>query len=142
MSDTSMGASHNPSKSESVVSDVKATLGEIAEPIKDKAEQLAEEQKETGTSHIRTLASAVHGAARELEAGMPKIANSVHDAAQRIEQAADNIRNKNVDELVETFDQYARQQPAMVFGGAIIAGIVLSRFLKSTATATAANSGS
>jgi len=115
-----------------IAGEVKAKLGEIAEPLKDKAEALAQEQMEAGTGHMKSLASAVHGAARELEAGMPRIATSVHDMAAKIEQTADDIRNNNVEELYEKFDRYARQQPAMVFGGAILAGIVLSRFLKSS----------
>jgi len=136
MSETNFGTSSGSSKVENVVQDVKATLGEIAEPLKGKAEQLAEEQKEAGTNRIRTLATAVHGAARELESDMPKIASSVHEAAQRIEKTASDLRNKNIDELFEAFDGYARQQPAIVFGGAVIAGFVLSRFLKSSADAS------
>ena len=132
MSETNIGA-NNAAQRESVVADVKATLGEIAEPLKDKAEQLAEEKMAAGTGHIHTLATAVHGAARELEGSMPGIANSVHDVARRLEDTAYTVRNKNVDELVETFDHYARQQPGIVFGGAVIAGVVLSRFLKSSA---------
>ena len=138
--DTHIGASDSP-HAESMVADVKATLGEIAEPFKEKAEQLAEEQKEAGTGHIRTLATAVHGAARELEGGMPVISRSVHDVAQRIENTADTVLNKSVEELFETFDQYARKHPGIVFGGAVIAGLMLTRFLKSSAAATRPASG-
>ena len=73
--DTNIGASESP-HAESMVADVKATLAEIAEPFKEKAEQLAEEQKDAGTSHIRTLATAVHCAARELwlkSLGLPAV---------------------------------------------------------------------
>jgi len=122
-----------------VAEEVKAKLGEIAEPLKEKAEQFAQDQKEAGSGHMKSLASAVHGAARELEAGMPRIATSVHDVAMRIEQTADDIRNNNVEELFEKFDRYARQQPALVLGGAILAGVVLSRFLKSSGTAASSS---
>ena len=128
------GSSEMP-KTEGIVADVKTTIGEMAEPLKDKAEQLAEDQKEVGTGHMRTLATAVHGAARELESGMPKIANAVHDVAKKIEQTADDLRTRNIDDLFEGFDRYARQQPAIVFGGALMAGFVLTRFLKSSAKA-------
>jgi len=140
-----MAAETNPGSSESrtqsTASGVKPKLGEmaeplkeIAEPLKEKAEQLAEQQKQTGTSQARKLASAVHTAARELEGEMPKVANTVHNAARRLEETADNLRNKNVDELIQSFDRYAREQPAVVFGGAVLAGILLSRFLKSSAS--------
>ena len=130
--DTNFGAT-GAEKSESIVDDVKATIGEIAEPIKEKAEALAEDQKDAGSGHMKTLATAVHGAARELEGGMPKIASSVHSVAQQIEKTADDLRNRNVEDLFESFDRYAREQPALVFGGALMAGFVLSRFLKSSA---------
>jgi len=131
--ETNFGAS-DAAKSESIIGEVKAKIGEIAEPLKDRAEQLAQDQKQAGTGHMRTLATAVHGAARELEGEMPKIANSVHDVAQRLERTADDLRNRNVEDLFADFDRYARQQPAIVFGGALMAGFVLSRFLKSSAT--------
>lgn len=122
-------------KSEGVVKDVKAAIGEIAEPLKEKAEQVAEDQKLAGSGHMRTLATAVHGAGRELEDGMPKIAKAVHGVASQIEQTADDLRNRSMDDLFEGFDRYARRQPALVFGGAMMAGFVLTRFLKSSATA-------
>ena len=134
--DTNFGAG-DAAKSDSIIGEAKAKIGELAEPLKDKAEQLAEDQKEAGAGHMRTLATAVHGAARELEGEMPKIANSVHDLARRLEQTADDVRNRNVEGLFEDFDRYARQQPAIVFGGAVMAGFVLSRFLKSSATPAA-----
>lgn len=130
--ETNFGAGDG-TKPESVVGEVKAKIGEIAEPLKEKAEQFAENQKEAGSGHMKTLATAVHGAARELESGMPKIASSVHNVARQIERTADDLRNRNVEELFAGFDRYARQQPALVFGGALMAGFVLSRFLKSSA---------
>jgi hypothetical protein len=130
--ETNFGAS-DAAKPESIVGDVKAKIGEMAEPLKERAEQLADDQKEAGSGHMKTLATAVHGAARELEDGMPKIASSVHNVAQQIEKTADDLRNRNVEELFEGFDRYARQQPALVFGGALMAGFILSRFLKSSA---------
>ena len=130
--DTDFGTGEMP-KPASIAGEVKAKIGEMAEPFKNKAEQLAEDQKEAGTGHMRTLACAIHGAARELESGMPKIANAVHDVAHKIEQTADDLRTRNMDELFEGFDRYARQQPAIVFGGALMAGFVLTRFLKSSA---------
>ena len=129
--ETQFGA-NDSMKIEGAMADAKAAIQEIAEPLKEKAEEIAEQQKTVGTDRIRTLATAVHGAARELEGEMPRVATSVHDMAQKIEQTASTVRNKNIDELIGDLDLYARQQPGMVFGGAVIAGIVLSRFLKSS----------
>jgi hypothetical protein len=138
MSAETQFGTHESAKAESTIADAQAKLGEIAEPLREKAEQIAETQKQAGTSRVRTLATAVHGAARELEGDMPGLASSVHGIAQKIEQTAETVRNKNVDELVEGLGRYAREQPGMVFGGAVIAGIVLSRFLKSSSASASA----
>jgi methyl-accepting chemotaxis protein len=127
---------NDSAKSEHMMADASAKIGEIAEPLKEKAEQIAETQKQAGTSHVHTLATAVHGAARELEQGMPRLANSVHEVARKIEETAGAVRNKKIDELVDDLGRYAREQPGLVFGGAVIAGIVLSRFLKSSSASS------
>lgn len=132
--DTDIGTSYGD-KSQSVLKDVKSAIGDMAQPLKEKAEQVAEDQKQAGTGHMSALATAVHGAGRELETGMPKIAKAVHGVARQIEQTADDLRNRSMDDLFEGFDRYARQQPALVFGGALMAGFVLTRFLKSSAKA-------
>lgn len=95
----------------------------------------AEQQKTLGANQLDGVAMAVHGAARELEEQMPAVARSVHDAATRLEGAAASIKAKTAGELMSTMNDFARQQPAVFFGAAILAGFAASRFLKSSAHA-------
>jgi len=111
----------------------KAKLGEVTEPIKDKAVEIAEHQKDVGADQVGHFAQAMHGAASALEQQMPQFANYVHDAGQKLEGLADDLRNGSVDELLDRFGRYAKDQPALIFGGAMIAGFALTRFLKSSA---------
>jgi hypothetical protein len=111
----------------------KAKIGDIAEPVKDKAMEVAAQQKDAGADHLKIVARAVHGAASELESDMPQIAGYIRDAGQRLEQAASELRDGNVNDLMNSFGEYARNQPAIVFGGAMVAGFALTRFLKSSA---------
>jgi hypothetical protein len=119
----------------------KAKLGEVAEPIKEKAAEVAEKQKDAGAEQIKIAAKAVHGAASQLESEMPQIAGYIHEAGQRLERAAEDLRQGNVDELMSKFGDYARNQPAMVFGGAMLAGFALTRFVKSAAHQARPNDG-
>jgi hypothetical protein len=64
---------------------------------------------------------------------MPQAATFVHDAATRLEGAAASLRERSVDDLLRSFNNFARSQPAALFGGAVLAGFALSRFLKSSA---------
>ena len=111
----------------------KAKLGEVAEPVKEKAIEVAEQQKDAGADQVGHLARAMHGAASSLETEMPQIANYVHDAGQKLEKLATDLRHGSVDELMDKFGRYAKDQPALVFGGAMVAGFALTRFLKSSA---------
>ena len=98
-----------------------------------RARQLAEQQKAAGAETIGGLAGAVHGAARELESQIPQAASYVHDAAARLEDAALQLRQRSLDDLASGFGNLARTQPAAFFGGAVLAGFAISRFLKSSA---------
>jgi hypothetical protein len=111
----------------------KAKLGEIGGPVKDKALEVASQQKDAGADQLRCAAQAVHGAARELEQSMPQIAGYMHDIGQKLEGFASDLRSGSVDDLFSKLGEFSRNQPALIFGGAMIAGFALSRFLKSSA---------
>jgi hypothetical protein len=113
--------------------DAKTALGAASGTVKQSAGKVAEQQKEAGADQIGGIARAVHGAAREIEDKMPQAASFVHDAATRLEGAAASLRERSVDDLVRSFNDFARTQPAVFFGGAVLAGFALSRFLKSSA---------
>ena len=56
----------------------------------------------------------------------------MHTAAEGLETAAEHLRNRSVEDLIGTFNRFARQQPIAAFAGAILAGFVVSRFIKSS----------
>jgi hypothetical protein len=108
-------------------------LNEIIEPVKEQATKVAQEQKDAGADQLGIVARAIHGAACELEGDMPQLARYVHDAGQQIDDAASGLRSGNINDLMDRFGTLARNQPAMVFGGAVVAGFALTRFLKASA---------
>src|SRR5579872_5929241 len=96
--------------------------------------RLAEEQKETGAERLSAAAQAMEGAADRLQGDMPQASEFVHDMAQRLDATAASLREKNLDELIRQGRDFARQQPGMFFAGAVLSGLALARFLKSSAT--------
>ena len=113
--------------------DAKTALNAASVTIKDRARGIAEQQKQAGADQIGGVARAIYGAAHEIEEEMPHAAGFVHDAAARLEGAANSLRERSVDDLVRSLNNFARSQPATFFGGAVLAGFALSRFLKSSA---------
>jgi hypothetical protein len=116
-----------------VADKARSDIAQAAETAKAEARRIASQQKEAGADRLGEVAGAVHGAARSLEAGMPQMATYVHAAAVRLEDAATTLRTRNVDDLMGEISRFARTQPALFFGGAMLAGFALTRFLKSTA---------
>jgi len=110
----------------------KSNIAEAAESARAEARRLANQQKDAGADRLGEVAGAVHGAARTLEAGMPQMASYVHGAAAQLEDAATTLRHRSVDDLIDGISSFARAQPAIFFGGAMLAGFALTRFLKSS----------
>jgi hypothetical protein len=111
----------------------KSKLAEAAQPVKEQAREFAERQKSAGAAQIGGVARAVHGAADKLEQDLPFAAEYVRQAADTIEGAADSLKQKSVDDIAKSVADFARAQPVAFIGGAVLAGFVLARFLKSSA---------
>jgi hypothetical protein len=102
------------------------------EALRNTASDFAEAGKQQGAERIDRLGRAVHGAADELGKEIPQAADYVHTAAESLETAAEHLRNRSVEDLIGSFNRFARQQPIAAFAGAILAGFVVSRFIKSS----------
>ncbi len=109
-----------------------AGLSEPVEPAKQKAKTLAEEQKAAGADKLKQVAQAIDGAAGNLEGELPTAARTIREAAAGLEQISANLKNRSVDDLTGAVSSFARSQPVAFFGGAVLAGLVLARFLKSS----------
>lgn len=97
-------------------------------------QHVAERQKAAGAERISVAAQAMEGAADRLQADMPQASEFVHDMAQRLDAAAASLREKNIDDLIRQAGGFARRQPGMFFAGAVLSGLALARFLKSSST--------
>jgi hypothetical protein len=114
---------------------VSAQASELASNVAGELETSAEEQKRRGAETMRAFAGAVQHAAGELDLASPVVARQFRTAAQKVEELSEGLRDRSVRDLVGDVSEFARRQPLWFFGGAIIAGFALSRFLKSTAAA-------
>jgi hypothetical protein len=99
---------------------------------KENVGRLADEQKNAGAQRISGLARAVHGAANNLEPDWPQAAQPLHDAAAALERASTALRERSVVDLMDGVGKFAHAQPVAFFGGTVLAGLVLARFLKSS----------
>ena len=106
---------------------------EMANDAKDKVEAAVSQRKSLGADYIGSIAQAAGRAARELEAELPQAAHYIRQTSEQIQGVADTVRQRDVRELVGDVQDFARRQPTLFFGGAVVIGFAALRFLKSTA---------
>jgi ElaB/YqjD/DUF883 family membrane-anchored ribosome-binding protein len=85
------------------------------------------------------VARAVRDAGSGLREQQPTIADFVDTAATKVEDAAQYLRAHHATDLLDEATSFARRQPVVVVGGAMLAGLALGRLMKSS---TSAMSGS
>jgi ElaB/YqjD/DUF883 family membrane-anchored ribosome-binding protein len=102
------------------------------QPIANNARSMAEEQKARGAERIGNLAQAIHGAADEIAQEVPLAANYVHTAAEKLDNASKLLREKSVEDLMDMATDFAEERPYVFLGGAVAAGFVLMRLLRSS----------
>lgn len=115
---------------------VKEKAASLGDEASKRAMQAAEKQKRAGADRMGSVARAVQGAAGDLEHEMPQAAGLMQDAARWLEETSADVSNRSIDDIMGQVRDFARRQPATFFGGALVAGFVVSRFLKSSAPAS------
>lgn len=103
------------------------------------AREFADQQRAVAAEKVSAIARALRAGARELaQADQPEFADYSKQAAAGIDDLADWIAHKPLQEVWREAEAYARRQPMIAFGGALTAGFLLARFLKSSSAATGA----
>ena len=132
---------------ESVTQAAKDQMGEIGTAAKDmaadatgKVKSALNEQKTASADYLGTIANAVQRAAGEFESAVPQAAQYIRQTAGQIETVANAVRQRDMRELVGEVQEFARRQPTLFFGGAVILGFAALRFLKSSAPGSAGTS--
>ena len=113
------------------ISQLSVTAQEIAADATTKAQAALDQQRTLGADYVASLAGAVNRAASEFEDPMPFAAKYIREAAEQIDSMAGIVRDRNLKELVGEAQDFARRQPALFFGGAMLLGFAALRFLRS-----------
>jgi hypothetical protein len=118
------------------VRDAQSQLGDAAENLatsaKDKVGDAMARRRSLGADYIGSVAQATGRAAGEFDADLPQTARYIRKASEQIQGVADTVRERDVRELVGEVQDFARRQPTLFFGGAVVLGFAALRFLKSS----------
>lgn len=138
-------ATEAPTRSEGTLPSSEELLGEDrSEQARQKASQVKEKTKEKSRQFINTqkvqvadmvvgIADAFRTTARTMEEKNQKtVAGYMDQASRNLMRLSDTLRNRDADDLMQSVKSFAERQRGVILGGAIVAGIALSRFLKSS----------
>ena len=97
------------------------------------ARSAVDHQKDAAVGRIEGVAHALRSASDDLRnQGQPTIAEYSRHVAEGLESMANSLGERNVDDLVEGVEDFARERPVAFLGGAMVAGFALARFMKSS----------
>jgi ElaB/YqjD/DUF883 family membrane-anchored ribosome-binding protein len=149
--DTDMGTPKSPSSTqpgmatETGRTDVRTEAKEAAGEIKHEMQRLKEEarqrgesllkgQRDAAASEIGGMAEALHKAAQQLnQQEQSATARYVDRAAEALDKMVDTLREGDLRSMVKKTEDFARRNPGVFFGGSVLVGLMLTRFLKSSA---------
>lgn len=108
--------------------------GGIMDRVRDRAGAQLSSQKDRATDGLGSVAEAVRQSSHHLrDSQHDTIAQYVEKAADQLDRFSTEIRNRDVGELANEVQRFARRQPALFVGSAFAIGILGARFLKSSA---------
>jgi hypothetical protein len=110
---------------------------ETAQELKGAARQQAEgmfsQQRDAAADQAEKISSAFRKMADEFDQQeQPLFSGYANSVASCTDDLSHRLREKDLGGLLEQAQDYSRRQPALYFGGAVAAGFLLARFLRSS----------
>ena len=106
---------------------VKETVSSVASTANYKVQEVLDQQVGKGAEVIGNIASSIRAAAGDLEGNSPQLAGLVRGTADRVDAFSEAVRGKSAGELISEGADFARRQPAIVFGAMALLGFGLYR---------------
>jgi hypothetical protein len=128
---------------------VQQSAGAVASQTKEAASQIKDQAKSTATGQLavrkdqtaqglNVVSSAVHDMSDRLRQNQQtaSYANYADQAANQIQRLSGYLQNRDVGQIVQEAQDWARREPVIAIGGAFVLGLVAARFLKSSGIQT------
>jgi ElaB/YqjD/DUF883 family membrane-anchored ribosome-binding protein len=105
----------------------------------DRAREFAGQGKERATGALDEVAKLFEGAALDVDSRLgEEYGKYARSAAQGISNFAENLRGKQVDDLIDDATAFVKKSPVIAVGAAAAIGFVVARLIKSGVDAASA----
>jgi len=129
-------------KAGQIVDQAKDALGGTVDQVREQAVSQVDQQKSRAAETLNTVAGAVRQTGDQLrQQDQGTVAQYVDTAANQIERMATYLNNRDINDMAVELQHFARRQPALFLGGALLAGMLAARFLKSSSQQVSGTQG-
>lgn len=121
---------------ESVAGQAQDTTGRLVDQVKQQTTTRLAGQIGKASDTLGLVSGAVTSVSDQLrEQDQAAIAGFVDQLGGQVQRVSTYLRDKDLDEIVDDTERFARRQPLVFLGGALTLGLLAARFLKSSGAA-------
>ena len=100
--------------------------------MKEDARRFAQDRQAAAAGLLTDVGGAASVAAEEMRRrGRERVADYTGYAARQVEHLAEELSHRELGEVMDEIEDFARRRPALFFGATFLAGFAAMRFLKS-----------
>lgn len=116
-----------------VVDKARATAGEAASKAQDKALSQAAVGKDRLADSFDNVAQALRSSTQQMQGNeLGFVGDYMGRAADKVSELSEHLRTRDVNELIQETESFARREPTVFLAGAFALGLIAARFLKSS----------
>jgi gas vesicle protein len=108
----------------------KQAASDTTASVDEQVREMLDRQISNSWGFVGHLANSFKHAADDLDQEAPFAAGLVRSIADRVEAYAEEFQDQTVEQVMRSASDFARQQPALVFGLAAVAGFFVFRTMK------------
>lgn len=113
----------------SVAQEIGDIVGDASSAATSRAKDLLKQQLTDGGDLVAHIAQSTRLAGDHLDREVPQLGSLVKRAASSIEDVARGMRDRSIEEVVQTAFDFGRRQPALLFGITAVLGYLAFRLV-------------
>jgi len=125
-----------PSAAGEAIDQAKATAQRVVSDVHGRAAEQVQTQLDSqrtrAAESLTGMAQSLRSTSRQFQDAPAGLAGYVQQAADQVDGLARYLENREVGDLVDDVEDFARRSPAVFLGGAFVLGLLGARFLKSS----------
>ena len=127
---------------EGVTSEARQAVGQVAGQAQQQASSMASNQMNAVAERLAGLSDMFRTVSQQSrENDQTMVAEVADRAGQQVERVSNYLRERDLDDLIEETQEYARRQPAIFLGSTFVLGLLAARFFKSSSQRSRAKRG-